>query len=258
MGNTAPSKKILREVDGKLSTSEIHLLSAIFRDLARRSPEKTVDPEHFAEYLPVLGLHGSQIFEAFDTDGSKTLDLDEFLRGFARVRGDSVRFFFEIYDLAKDGVVSKNEVQTLLRQLEKDHLAFDESAITLEQFEKWLPSEIQELLDVPSFEEPRILEGCLQKVGATTKTKKQRYFVLAGTCLYYYNRKGDPTPKGILFLGGCQIEAVDEKAFRIVHFDAEDLGQRQTTLYAASRKERNLWISALTTALAATPKHGAQ
>jgi len=102
-------------------------------------------------------------------------------------------------------------------------------------------------------------EGTLQKIGAKMSAVTTRYFVLIGNCLYYFVKKGDARPRGLIFLGGCQVEKLKtdhhhsihhlRHGFRIVHLDAERLGQRQHTLYASSAKERDEWVEALLSAL---------
>mmetsp|Transcript_932 Transcript_932/g.1232 ORF Transcript_932/g.1232 Transcript_932/m.1232 type:complete len:726 (+) Transcript_932:467-2644(+) len=99
-------------------------------------------------------------------------------------------------------------------------------------------------------------EGYLQKIGAKTNNLFTRYFALVGKCLYYFHKKTDTKPKGLIFLGGCHIEKIKNNSqygFRIVHLDSERLGQKQHTLYATSETERDAWCEAL---LVATSSRG--
>ena len=453
MGNTQGShiatsveeRKIARKFEDKFTASEMAALSRIFRDLARRSPKATVDPEHFDEYVCFPGLHGEQVFRAFDTKKTGNLDLDEFVSGLARsARGtkmEKVRFLFEIYDLKGDGYVWKSELQRLINHVPRSALHHGEKSpprgvrdhrfmspssgttdaddepkvasasvngvaphrlhkaastltppkpevedrtpedqqprlhfedtnddmveeafekcdlnkdgkLSFEQFQLWIdstPEVLEFVVEVferamtaasekpamrrnsssasmsratsdgnleilaklepptrtrsksaisvesttdmasptPSLQSPSLegrheseestsswthdqpddeaatrKEGYLQKIGAKMSAITTRYFVLIGNCLYYFVKKGDSRPRGLIFLGGCQIEKVLERGgdshhlhtslrhgFRIVHLDAERLGQRQHTLYAHSAKERDEWVDVLISAL---------
>jgi len=110
-------------------------------------------------------------------------------------------------------------------------------------------------------------EGHLTKFGHKTSHVTVRYFKLVGNCLYYFVHRGDAKPRGLIFLGGCKIEQLADDmspsstqtkfGFRILHLDAERLGQRQHTLYAGSRAERDKWVDALCAASSGDTRHGA-
>ncbi|KAH8051448.1 Ca2-binding protein [Aureococcus anophagefferens] len=68
------------------SDEELNNLKRLFDQLARRSPNATVDLEHFLEFFATLpGLHGDQLFIAFDRKKAGALDFDDFVAGMARV-----------------------------------------------------------------------------------------------------------------------------------------------------------------------------
>ena len=60
---------------------------------------------------------------------------------------------------------------------------------------------------------------------------------------YYYKKRGDTVPKGLIFLGGCTCTAdaaastSSSWAFTITHLDACAEGVRPATLFAASSQE---------------------
>lgn len=48
-------------------------------------------------------------------------------------------------------------------------------------------------------------EGWLQKRGEVNKNWQRRYFVLKGNLLFYFEKKGDREPLGVIILEGCTI-----------------------------------------------------
>lgn len=48
-------------------------------------------------------------------------------------------------------------------------------------------------------------EGWLQKRGEVNKSWQRRYFVLKGNLLFYFEKKGDREPLGVIILEGCTI-----------------------------------------------------
>lgn len=53
-------------------------------------------------------------------------------------------------------------------------------------------------------------EGWLQKRGEVNKSWQRRYFVLKGNLLFYFDKKGDREPIGVIILEGCTIELAEE------------------------------------------------
>lgn len=48
-------------------------------------------------------------------------------------------------------------------------------------------------------------EGWLLKRGEVNKSWQRRYFVLKGNLLFYFEKKGDREPLGVIILEGCTI-----------------------------------------------------
>lgn len=48
-------------------------------------------------------------------------------------------------------------------------------------------------------------EGYLNKRGEVNKNFQRRYFVLKGNLLFYFDRKTDKEPVGVIILEGCTI-----------------------------------------------------
>lgn len=57
-------------------------------------------------------------------------------------------------------------------------------------------------------------EGWLNKRGDMNRGYQRRWFVLKGNILFYFDRRGDKEPIGMVVLEGCTIElAEDEEQF---------------------------------------------
>ena len=109
------------------SDEEMNNLKLLFDQLARRSPNATVDLEHFLEFFATLpGLHGEQLFASFDTGGKGVLDFDEFVLGMAKAtrgtRHQKIKLLFDMYDLHRDGSVSQAELRALVNHLPRREL----------------------------------------------------------------------------------------------------------------------------------------
>ena len=93
-------------------------------------------------------------------------------------------------------------------------------------------------------------EGFLLKRGDLNKGYQRRWFVLKGNLLFYYERRGDKEPAGVIILEGCTIEVadcedVDNYAFQITFPGS---GTRTYILSADSQEELEAWMRALSCA----------
>lgn len=84
----------------------------------------------------------------------------------------------------------------------------------------------------------------------------KRYYLLATSCLYYYNSPKDIRCKGVIFLSGSIVESLKEPenelkgyyGFEILHLDlCTGVHHRhdKRTLYARSAEERDRWVTTL-------------
>jgi len=80
-----------------------------------------VDKTTFLKYFPLPGMMGERLFSVFDRDNSGAIDFQEFLTGMGLIyRGtleEKRRFLFEMYDLDDDGVVTREELFTMLSHI---------------------------------------------------------------------------------------------------------------------------------------------
>ena len=66
---------------------------------------------------------------------------------------------------------------------------------------------------------PTDKEGWLWKRGEVNKSFQKRYFVLKSNLLFYFEKKTDKEPVGVIIMEGCTIELAEEEqemfAFKI-------------------------------------------
>lgn len=93
-------------------------------------------------------------------------------------------------------------------------------------------------------------EGYLLKRGDLNKGFQRRWFVLRGNLLFYYEKRGDREPVGVVILEGCSIEVadceqVDNYAFQIAF---SGTATRTYILSADSQENMESWMKALSCA----------
>ncbi|XP_045542929.1 sesquipedalian-1 [Papilio machaon] len=87
-------------------------------------------------------------------------------------------------------------------------------------------------------------EGWLDMRGEIGKSYQRRWFTLKGNLLFYFDKKADKDPVGVIILEGCTIELTEEEAysFKIV-FQCE--GGRTYYLCTNSQASMEAWMKAL-------------
>lgn len=110
-----------KKVLSQFSKKEQKYLVKAFTDLAIRSPGPTIDRKTFLQHFSLPGLYGEQLFNVFDFKKTGVIDYTEFLTGLAMcLKGDvdeKLEVLFKIYDISRDGLVSKKELETMLHQV---------------------------------------------------------------------------------------------------------------------------------------------
>ncbi|KAM7351670.1 inositol phosphatase interacting protein isoform 2-T2 [Cochliomyia hominivorax] len=89
-------------------------------------------------------------------------------------------------------------------------------------------------------------EGFLLKKGEVNKAFQRRYFVLKGNLLFYFEKKGDKEPLGLIIVEGCTIELSEESDQYC--FEIAFNGNRTYILSAESQESMESWMKALTCA----------
>lgn len=85
----------------------------------------------------------------------------------------------------------------------------------------------------------------IDKEGYLLKKGERRWFVLKGNLLFYFEKKGDREPIGVIILEGCTIELAeceDQYTFKLVFHGG---GGRVYVLAADSQESLEVWMKAL-------------
>ncbi|XP_020279467.1 sesquipedalian-1-like [Pseudomyrmex gracilis] len=88
-------------------------------------------------------------------------------------------------------------------------------------------------------------EGWLNKRGEVNRGYQRRWFVLKGNILFYFERRGDKEPLGMIVLEGCTIELAEDEeqfGFKIVFHGPNN---RSYVLGAESQESMEQWMKAL-------------
>uniref|UniRef100_A0A6M2DHL6 Putative pleckstrin similarity domain protein n=1 Tax=Xenopsylla cheopis TaxID=163159 RepID=A0A6M2DHL6_XENCH len=88
-------------------------------------------------------------------------------------------------------------------------------------------------------------EGWLSKKGEVNKAFQRRWFVLKGNLLFYFEKKGDKDPVGVIILEGCTIELAEDEehfSFKIMFHGPNN---RSYILGADSQEVMEQWMKAL-------------
>ncbi|XP_005105404.1 sesquipedalian-1 [Aplysia californica] len=95
---------------------------------------------------------------------------------------------------------------------------------------------------------PADKEGYLQKKGEVNKGFQKRWFVLKGNLLFYYEKKGDKEPLGVIILEGCTIELAEDTDNFLFMINFASSGLRTYCLSAHSQESMESWMKALSCA----------
>ena len=93
---------------------------------------------------------------------------------------------------------------------------------------------------------PTDKEGFLNKKGELNRGYQRRWFVLKGNLLYYFEKRSDKEPIGVIVLDNCHVELAESGepyAFQIT-FGGD--GSRTYILGADTSKEMESWMRAIT------------
>jgi len=91
-------------------------------------------------------------------------------------------------------------------------------------------------------------ESYMWKRCKKTNMKIKRYFLLYGSCLYYYKFKSDLKPLGVIFLSGSIISPIKDNFLSIVELNVctgEHHPHQKRLLECETNQIRNEWISKL-------------
>lgn len=88
-------------------------------------------------------------------------------------------------------------------------------------------------------------EGWLLKRGEVNRAFQKRWFLLKGNLLFYFEKKTDREPLGVVILEGCTVELAENEemfAFKVVFHGS---GNRMYVLSADTQESMEAWMKAL-------------
>lgn len=88
-------------------------------------------------------------------------------------------------------------------------------------------------------------EGYLNKRGEVNKNFQRRYFILKGNLLFYFDKKGDKEPVGVIVLEGCTIELAEDDEQYTFKIEFHGANNRSYVLGAESQEAMEQWMKAL-------------
>ena len=91
-------------------------------------------------------------------------------------------------------------------------------------------------------------EGYLLKRGEVNKAYQKRWFVLKGNLLFYYEKKGDREPIGVIILEGCTVELAEMTEAYTFELVFQGSGSRTYILSAECQEEMEAWMKVITSA----------
>jgi len=88
-------------------------------------------------------------------------------------------------------------------------------------------------------------EGWLNKKNEVNRTFQKRWFVLKGNLLYYFEKKYDKEPVGVLIVEGCTVELSEEEEAYCFNLVYHGPGDRTFALSADSQESMEEWMKAI-------------
>ena len=107
-------------------------------------------------------------------------------------------------------------------------------------------------------------EGYLWKQGNRLHFWNKRWYLMSGSCMYYYMHKSDVRPKGVVFLTGCLVDKLVDDAselkgyygIEVLHQDlctGEHHKHDRRVFYCKSENERDEWLQQMQQAAHVVP-----
>lgn len=95
---------------------------------------------------------------------------------------------------------------------------------------------------------PADKEGYLLKRGEYNKGYQRRWFVLKGNLLFYYEKRNDKDPIGLIILEGCTIELSEDTDGFVFQIKFSGSGNRTYIIAADSQEDMEVWMKVLSRA----------
>ena len=106
------------------------------------------------------------------------------------------------------------------------------------------------LINFASCSSPVDKEGYLYKRGEINRGYQKRWFVLKANMLFYFEKRSDKEPIGVVILEGCTVELSENTGQELYGFQIVFQGQGSRTYVMASETQEGMeaWMKAITCA----------
>ncbi|KAG2463698.1 SESQ1 protein, partial [Polypterus senegalus] len=88
-------------------------------------------------------------------------------------------------------------------------------------------------------------EGHLYKKGERNTSYQKRWFILKGNLLFYYDKRSDREPLGVIVLEGCSVQLCESNENYAFDIRYEGPGIRTYKLAAEDQRTQEAWVKAL-------------
>lgn len=88
-------------------------------------------------------------------------------------------------------------------------------------------------------------EGWLNKRGEVNKSFQKRWFVLKGNLLFYFEKRGDREPVGLIILEGCTVELAEDDEQYSFKIEFHGPNNRSYVVGAETQEAMESWMKAL-------------
>jgi len=115
------AEEIHKVVKSHFNRHEIEGLLKIYTQVTQRRLDRTKFKEMLQNYFQMTDdLLMDRVFKAFDKDNDSLVNMEEWVKGMSVfLRGDreeKIRFIFDVYDLNGDGVITREEMFSFLKE----------------------------------------------------------------------------------------------------------------------------------------------
>lgn len=91
-------------------------------------------------------------------------------------------------------------------------------------------------------------QGFMMKRGEVNKAFQKRWFMLKGNLLFYFDKRGDRDPIGVIILEGCTVELAESTDAYTFEIGFQGVGSRTYVLAAETQDDMESWMKAITCA----------
>jgi len=145
------TNETMRRISGKTHFT-VEEVQKLYQSFLRVSGDQKEDGKiDLNEFSLVLGIpsvgFSARVFSAFDTNPNKSLDFEEYCCGLSAISTrasieEKAKFCFNVYDIDKNGTISRDELKEVLEESLNANLAVQ---LTPQQLERIITNTVKEM-----------------------------------------------------------------------------------------------------------------